>query len=195
MQDENCSCSNPYSNMNAMIRGVIVMLAVGANVAANAAPPESQIRVASSRELRVAVIDSTKASPTRDAMHQAFATSLCASLSRQCGGPVGVRAKCVGVDNATFNLNAGVYDAVLVVGRSVPDTLRRMDVITLSAIPEGAKRDRSVYLLIGNGDASLQGLLAAAFAGAINDGKFLESFAGIATKLALPAGDKVANAQ
>lgn len=181
--------------MNATIRGVVVTLALCAGAAAGAAPQESEIRVASSRELKLAVIDLTKPSSVRDAMHQAFATSLGGSLSRQCGAPVGVRAKCVGVDHAAFNLGTGVYDAVLVVGRTVPDVLRRADAITLSATPEGGKRDRMLYLVIANGDTSLQGLLAAAFTGALNDGKFLESFIALDGKLAAPAGEKVANAQ
>jgi hypothetical protein len=179
--------------MNAMLR-LTLTLALGTSVATIAAAQES-VKVASSRELRVAIVDSTKASQTRDAMHQAFATSLGSSLTQQCGAPVGVRAKCVGVDNAAFNFGAGVYDAVLVVGRSIPDALRRTESITLSAAIDGGKRERMVYLLIANGDSSLQGLLAAAFANAINDGKFVASFAGTTGKLATPAGDKLATAQ
>jgi hypothetical protein len=99
------------------------------------------------------------------------------------------------VDNAAFNFGAGVYDAVLVVGRSIPDSLRRTESITLSAAIEGGKRERMIYLLIANGDSSLQGLLAAAFANAINDGKFVASFAGTTGKLVSPAGDKLATAQ
>ena len=182
----------PY--MNATHRAVAVILSACSIIAANAAPEKSEIRVASSRELRVAVIDTTKASPARDAMHQAFAAGLVTSLSRQCGAPVGVRAKCVGADNAAFNLGAGVYDAVLVVGTVVPDALRRTDALTLSAAPEIGKRDRKLYLLIPSGDASLQGMLAAAFTGALNDGKFLECFVALDGKL--PAlGGKVASAQ
>jgi hypothetical protein len=162
---------------------------------AMAAPPEHQVRVSSSRDLRVAIIDSTKASSTREALHQAFAASLGNSMTRQYGAPIGVHAKCVGADHAAFNLGTGVYDAVLVIGRAVPDALRRSDAITLSAAPETGKRDRMLYLLIRNGDTSLQGLLAQAFTGAMNDEKFLESFAGIPSKLTPASGDKVATAQ
>lgn len=181
--------------MNATIRALMVLLSSGAWVsAALAGPKASEIRVAASRELRVAVVDATKASPVRDAMHQAFASGLGGSLTRQCGSPVGVRAKCVGVDNATFNLNAGVYDAVLVVGTSVPDALRRTDSLTLSATPETARRDRKLYLLIPNGDTSLQGMLAAAFTGTLNDGRFLESFVALDAKPLPALGGKVASA-
>jgi hypothetical protein len=174
--------------MNAIIR-VAMLLAVGTSVATAAEP---QVRVAASRELKLAVIDSSKASATREAMHQAFATGLGAALSRRCGGHVGVRAKCVGADHAAFNLGAGVYDAVLVVGRGVPDAFRRVDGITLSAQLEQNRRDRGLYFVIANGDAALQEMLAAAFAGALSDEKFLQSFAGSDGKLAAPTGEKVA---
>jgi hypothetical protein len=167
---------------------------VCASAPALMAGKDSEVRVASSKELRVAVVDATKASAAREAVHQAFASSLGGALSRQCGGPVGVRAKCVGADHAAFNLNAGVYDAVLVIGRSVPDALRKVDALTLSAAPDGGKRERSLYLLIGNGDASLQGLLATAFTGALSDAKFLETFAS-GGRPVTPAGDKVASSQ
>jgi hypothetical protein len=181
--------------MNLIFRAGAVLLAVGlSGVAARAGDKTSEMRVASSRELRVAIVDSAKPSSTREALHQAFAASLGDSLSRQCGAPVGVRAKCVGTDHAAFNLNAGVYDAVLVIGRAVPDPLRRVESITLSAIPDAAKRDRALYLLIAPGDTSLQGLLATAFTGALNDGKFLETFAG-AGRPGAAGGDKIASAR
>lgn len=169
------------------LTGILAVTAVTAR--------EGEIRVAASRELRVAIVDFAKASPTRDAVHQAFSTSLGESLTRQCGAPVGVRAKCVGVDHAAFNLNAGVYDAVLVIGRAVPDALRRIEAITLSAAPDAAKRDRMLYLMIAPGDTALQGLLATAFTGALNDGKFRESFAAADGRATVPAGEKVASAR
>jgi hypothetical protein len=181
--------------MNTTIRGLAVSLSIGVCSVAIAAPKSEQVRVAASQELRVAVVDSTKASATRDALHQTFAASLSTSLTRQCGGPVGVKVKCVGADNAAFNLGAGVYDAVLVIGRAVPDKLRRIDSILLSATPEGGKRDRVLYLVIANGDTSLQGLLAAAFTGTVNDGKFLASYNGIDGKLVNTSGEKLATAQ
>ncbi|MEO5961261.1 MAG: hypothetical protein ABIR80_19300, partial [Opitutaceae bacterium] len=120
--------------MNASLRlGLFLLLCTG-GVAAS----DPQVRVAASRELRVAVIDGSKRSEARDAMHQSFATALGASLTQQCGGPVGVRATSVGADHAAFNLNAGVYDAVFVVGVTLPNALRKLDVVTVSATPESS---------------------------------------------------------
>ncbi len=175
--------------MKAIFR-VAVLLAMGTSAATAVEP---QVRVASSRELKLAVIDTSKVTPARDALHQAFATTLGSALTRNCGGPVGVRAKCVGADYAAFNLGTGVYDAVLIVGRGVPDALRRIDAITLSAAPEqGSRRERGIYLMIGNGDPSLQGMLASAFTGALNDEKFLQALAAYDGKLPVAVGEKVA---
>ncbi len=153
---------------------------------------EPAVRVAASRELRVAVIDSSQRSDARAAMHQAFASTLGHSLTLQCGGPVGVRAISVAADQAALNLGAGVYDAALVVGSSVPSALRRVDGVTLSAIPESGKRDRTLYLVIANGDASLQRLLEAAFAQVVADRKFLEMVAGTNVKFAVNGGTSLA---
>lgn len=175
--------------MNATLTRIGMLLAL----ASSAFATEKQVRVAASRELRVAVVDLNRASAARDAIHQAFAASLGASLSRQCGGPVGVRAEKVGADHAASNLHGGVYDAALVIGRDVPAALRRVDAITVSGSADGARRDRMLYLLIADGDASLQGLLARAFTRAMTDENFLECFAIAHDKL--PAGEKIASAR
>ena len=174
--------------MNATLIRIGVLLALSGMVGA----AESQVRVAASRDLRLAVIDPNKLTAAREIMHQAFATALGASLTTQCRGPVGVRAKRVGPDHAAFNLSAGVYDAVLVISRDVPGVFRRVDAITLSATPDNEKRERSIYLLIGNGDASLQGLLATGFTQAVNDGEFLRHLAAAEGKLAPASGESVA---
>jgi hypothetical protein len=174
--------------MNAFIRvGLFLTLCLSLG-AAN----DSQMRVAASRELRVAVVDARKRTEARDAMHQSFAATLGASLTQQCGGPVGVRATCVGTDNAAFNLNAGVYDAVFVVGTAVPTSLRKLDAILLSATPESGKRERMLSLVIANGDATLQRMLTTAFSEVIVDEKFLESFASADGRAAVTVGKNVA---
>lgn len=176
--------------MNAFILRTAVSLALAGFALAG----ETQMRVAASRELRVAIVDASKAGPARDAVHQAFAATLGAAVTKQLGAPVGVRGICVSLDHATFNFRAGVYDAVLVVGRDVPVPLRRADAITLSAARGGAKSDRTLYFLIANGDDTLQGLLAGAFTRTLADEKFQETLA-IADGRALPSGEKLAVAQ
>jgi hypothetical protein len=176
--------------MNAFVIRTGVLLALTGFAFAG----ETQVRVAASTELRVAIVDA-KAGASRDAVHEAFAASLGAAATKQYGAPVGVRGKCVGVDHAAFNLRAGVYDAVLVMARDVPSSLRRTDAIVLSVVPPGAKPDRTLYFLIANGgDGVLQGLLASAFTRALADEKFLETLA-IDEGRALPDGKKIAAAQ
>lgn len=175
--------------MNATMRVGLVFLSLF--TAAFAA--ETEVRVASSRGLQLAVVDAAKPSAARDAVHQAFAASLGDAVSKRCGSPIGVRVKCVGADHAAFNLNAGVYDAVLVVAKSLPEGLAKVDGITLSAVPQSGKRDRTIFLIVSNGDASLQGMLASAFATALNDERFLTSFSGNEQKVAVANGTKVAS--
>jgi hypothetical protein len=174
--------------MNAILR-CSLLLAV---CCAGASAAEPEVRVAASRGLSLAVVDASKASATREALHQTFAASLSTALGARCGGAVPVHVKCVGADSAAFNLGAGVYDAVLVIGRDVPDALRRVDAITLSASPGVGRRDRALHLVVANGDATLQGFLAAAFTGALADQKFLEVFNGEVAKVATTGGAKVA---
>lgn len=176
------------SNMKASILrlGLLLALAGGSVSAA-----EPQVRVAASKELRLAVVDTNKSSEARDAMHQAFAASLGRMLTQQCGAPVGVRAKRVGADHAAFNLNAGVYDAVLVVARDMPASLRRSNAMVLSAAPDGSK----LHLLIAEGDPGLQGLLAGGFARALNDQIFLAQLAVAEGRPAASAGEKIAASQ
>ena len=178
--------------MNAFIRplGIWFVAIVGLAVAA-----EPEVRVAANRGLHLAVVATGKTSEARDALHQAFAASLAGSLTQQCKGAVNVRPRRVGADFAAFNLGTGVYDAVLVIGRDVPPALRRADAITLSAVPESGKRDRMLYLLVPNGDASLQGMLATAFTRALSDEKFLQSFAVVDGRAPTAAESKVVAAR
>lgn len=176
--------------MNALVSRAAVLFALVGFAFAG----ETEVRVAASSELRVAIIDAGKAGPVRDAMHEAFSAGLGAAMTKQCGAPVGVRGKCVGLDHAAFNLRAGVYDAVLVMAREVPAPLRRADAVVLSALPAGAKPERTLFFLIPNGDGVLQGLLASAFTRALADEKFLETLA-IADGRALPNAEKIASAQ
>jgi len=174
--------------MNLTVRSSFLVAAL----CAGALAAEPEVRVAASRGLSVAVVDTGKATPAREAMHQMFATTLGAALSQRCGGTVGVRVKDVGVDHAAFNLGTGVYDAVLFIGRDVPDVLRRVDGMTFSAAPDSSHRDRTLHLIVGSGDTALQTLLAAAFTGTVSDQKFLEILTGGGKLAAAATGAKVA---
>ena len=81
--------------MNTLFRISLILGFFSVSVARSA---ESTVTVAGSRELRVAVVDGSKASALRDAAHTAFAASLSDAIRRQGGGEIGVRAKAAGTD-------------------------------------------------------------------------------------------------
>jgi xanthine/CO dehydrogenase XdhC/CoxF family maturation factor len=158
--------------MNTLLRASLAFLLSGATLALAA---EQSVHVDASRDLRLAVVDAAKPSKARDAQHTAFAESLGEAVGKQCGGTVGVRAKCVSADSAAFNLGTGVYDAVLVIGNTLPRPLMISDVSRLTAVLGTGKNEKKVYLVFGAGDATLANLLSASFSAALNNQRFLDS--------------------
>ncbi len=136
---------------------------------------ETPVRVAASRELRVAVVDTTKATPARDALHQAFATALADAVGERSGSPLGVRVKLVGADQAAFNLEAGVYDAVFVPSHALPRPLLGSTVARLSAKRGAGDKEKNLFLVYNPGDAKLAELLAVSFPAALDTPKFLQA--------------------
>jgi hypothetical protein len=176
--------------MNVIIRGSFVFLCLCASVALGA---PSTVNVASSRELRLAIVDSSKATPVRDASHAAFALCLGQAVSRQGGGEIGVKVKCVSADHAAFNLGTGVYDAVLVLTGSLPRPLMISDVSRLSGTLGSGRNEKKVYLVFGTGDETLARVLTTSFAQALTDNRFLDAVDGISTRIAsVGDGSKVA---
>ena len=171
--------------MNAFLSRIFVVLFVLFTQVGFAV--ESAVKVAASKELRLAVVDSSKGNAARDASHAAFAASLSQTVSRE-SGEIGVRVKCVPADQAAFNLNNGVYDAVLVLTGSLPRALMISDLSRLSATLGAGKSERKVYLVFNNNDATLAGLLATSFPLALTDITFLDAVDGISNRIAA-AGD------
>lgn len=180
----------PLPCMNVIIRGSFILFCLCARFALGA---PATVTVASSRELRLAIVDSSKATPVRDASHAAFALCLGQAVSRQGGGDIGVKVKCVSADHAAFNLGTGVYDAVLVLSGSLPRALMISEVSRLSATLGAGRNEKKVYLVFANGDESLSRVLTTSFAQALTDNRFLDAVDGISTRLAsVGEGNKVA---
>src|SRR5688572_8527641 len=97
---------NPFSSMKTIIRGSVLFCLLSATFAAAS---EATVTVAATRELRLAVVDASKATASRAASHEAFAVSLGEAVSGQGGPEIGVKVKCVPADQAAFNLTNGVY--------------------------------------------------------------------------------------
>ena len=187
---QEAECRNSlFTHMNALIRAGLVFVLAGVSLATAA---DKSVRVDASRDLRLAIVDAAKPSKARDAQHAAFADSLGEAISKQGGGAIGVRVKCVSADNAAFNLGTGVYDAVLVIGSSLPRPLMISDVSRLSANLNEGKNERKVYLVFGAGDATLANLLSASFSVALNNPKFIDTLSDPADQPA--AGGKLAAA-
>lgn len=160
--------------MNAVMRFGMVGLSLFLTSGLGAAQPCMQVQ--GSRDLRVAIVDSSRKSAAREALHEAFAKSMSAAMTKACHGTVVVKIKCVNPDHAAFNLGTGVYDAVLVIGRSLPRPLMLSEVTRLEATLGAGKEERKAYLIFGDGDQRLGDLLAASFASALGNDQFLNAF-------------------
>lgn len=152
-----------------------------------------KVRVQGSQELRLAVVDSSRNTAARDALHQAFANGLAAAINQGGGQPITVKVKAVNADHAAFNLGTGVYDAVLAMGTSLPRPLILSDTMRLTATLNTTKGERKAFLIFGQADEGLAKVLTAAFAPAITDRKFLDALDGGFEQLAAAdGGSKVA---
>lgn len=166
--------------MNTILRVGLIVAFAGACLSR---AEEKTVRVDAPRELRLAVVDAAKPSAERDGVYAAFAQTLSDALSAKCGDHVGVRVKKVNADHAAFNLGTGVYDAVLVLGHSLPRPLIMSDVNRLSATLGSGKNESKVFLVFGGGDAGLTNLLTASFAVALTAEKFLNAVDGPQAKI------------
>ncbi len=140
------------------------------------APKSSEVDVQASSDLRVAVVDMAPATPERDALHEAFAKSFSASMSKQCGGKVNVKITETDAVSVAFEMKSGSYDVVFVVGNNVPPALRKGDYEVLRASAEmGGPTSRVFHMVVPSDDPSLPRMVAQAFPEALNNQKFQEA--------------------
>jgi len=168
---------------------VVLFLSVGRSEA-------TKVRVQARPELRIGIVDSNRDVASRDALHAAFAAGIAAAINKDSANPLGVKTKCVGADNAAFNLRAAVYDAVLVIGTSLPRPLMLSETSRLTATLNSGKADRKAFLIFGVADEGLGKVLTEAFTPAVSDEKFLSLLDGEAAPVAAAeSGPKVAARQ
>ena len=154
-----------FSRMGALLLclGVAAATAVGA-----------ELRVEASRDLQLMVVDASRPSNRRAAIHDTFASSMAQAVTRRCGGePIGVQLTETDAKQAAESLEMGATEAVLVIGSSLPNVLQKPNVMVFSGIPDSTKNERRIYLVVGTSDATLQGVLAVAFSTALSDQRFL----------------------
>jgi hypothetical protein len=174
--------------MKATLRLGVLAFALGVGLVA-AAAADSKVRVNSSRGLQLAIVDSSRASPPREALHEAFALSLAKAIGDSCGTAMPVHAKWVSADKAAFGLSNGTYEAVLVIGSSLPRPLMISDVTRLNATVLIGQSQKNVYFIFNSSDEGLQKHMTASFPNALGDPRFLN----VLDPDAIPAGTKVAD--
>ncbi len=140
-----------------------------------ASAKSSEVDVQASSDLRVAVVDTAPSTPERTALHEAFAKSFSASMSKQCGGVVNVKLTETDAVSVAFEMKSGSYDVVFVVGNMVPPALRRGDYEVLRASSEMGIPSRVFNMVVPSDDPSLPRMVAVAFPEALNNQKFQEA--------------------
>ena len=140
-----------------------------------AADNSSEVKVQSSSDLRIAILDTSRVGTDREQVHEAFAASLSAAMTKQCGGPVGVKVTEVDAFRLSFDLKAGMYDAAFVVGNTLPAVLKKGEFEVLRAVSDVGIPGRTFYMVIPVQDAGLKRLISASFTEALATTKFQEA--------------------
>jgi hypothetical protein len=135
----------------------------------------ANVKVQASSDLRVAVLDLSPTPGDHSVMHEAFATSLGATMSRQCGGTVNVKVTEVDAIRLGFDLKAGIYDAAFVIGNNVPAVLRKSDFEIIRGIADVGVPGRVFHMIIPSDDPQLQKMISLSFPEALASSKFQEA--------------------
>jgi hypothetical protein len=132
----------------------------------------ADVSVQASSDFRVAILDASRPTLERAALHEAFASALSTSMSKQCGGTVNV--KCTEVDAFTlgFDMKTGAYDAALVIGASVPAVLKTDDFEIIRAMSQAGSPSKILYMVIPMGDQGLEKMVASSFPEVLSSSKF-----------------------
>lgn len=134
------------------------------------------VRVQSSRNLRVVVIDATKPGATRTSVHETFATSLSASLLRQGGAQLPVKlTEESDIEKAAADLSAGAYDAALVFESTLPAAIRAPEFAVRRGVSEVGVPVRIFHLVVRNDDAAMVAMLTSAFGETVKAARFQEA--------------------
>jgi hypothetical protein len=149
----------------------LISLALGVTTAG----ATDSVRVQSSRNLRVVIIDASKPSEARSRVHESFGLSLAASLQRP-GASLPVLIS-VQADSAKVaaDLMAGVYDAALIFENSLPGSVRSADFAAARGVSNVGVPVRVFHLVVRNDDASMVSTLTSAFAETVKAPRFQEA--------------------
>lgn len=160
------------------MRAILGFCAFAACLAVSVAAADSaseDVKVQASSDLRVAVVDTTRPSPDRAGVHDAFASVFGASMSKRCGGPVTVKVTEVDAFRLAFELKAGMYDAAFVIGDNVPQVLRNGNFNIMRAVSEVGSPARVFHMIVPTEDPSLEKMISASFPETLSSPKFQEA--------------------
>ena len=141
------------------------------------AAQDNGVQVASSRAMRLAIIDDGARGPVAEQMHQAFSDSLAFEVSQRCKSPVPMKQSTPDAQKASFGLTNGVYDVVIVVGAKLPPTMVHSDCRILKATPVSGDPKRVLWMIIRADDPGLTAMLEAAFPETLKEAFFQKALA------------------
>ena len=160
------------TNVYARFIGLFLAISVAS------ASASDQVSVKASRDLQVAIVDSgTKES--RAVVHPALASSFSAGMTHEFKAPVQVKLKVADASRAAKDLRDGNYDAVVVIGNSVPSQLLKEGFTVLKATDaRSGSLNRTFYLLARSGDSSMNQVIGVAFDHAMKSANFQQALTG-----------------
>lgn len=156
---------------------LVGLLALACAFTAASGVEKNQLRVESSRALRLTIVDADWRAVGHEALHSAFAEALAFELSQRCKTPVPVKPQVADADRAAWGLANGSFDVGLVLGRNVPRAMASSDFEVLKATPTSGKGKFALYFIIRKEDAGLAEMLAAVFPEALKGQFFLRAVA------------------
>jgi len=160
--------------MRALLGFCVLTTCLAAQLTAAESAVEN-VKVQASSDLRVAILDMSRPGPDRAAVHKAFAASLGQSMSKQCGGPVGVKVTEVDAMRLSFDLASGAYDAAFVIGETVPAALRKGNFEIIRSVSEVGSPARVFNMVVPTEDPSLQKMIVSSLGEALANPKFQEA--------------------
>lgn len=155
---------------------LVGLLALACAFTATAAE-KSELRVESSRALRLAIVDGDRKAAGHDTLHSAFAESLAFELSQRCKAPVPVKPQTADADRTAWGLANGSFDVGLVVDNRLPRAMVSSEFEVLKATQTAGKGKFALYFIIRKEDAGLAEMLTAAFPEALKGQFFLRAVA------------------
>lgn len=159
--------------MNTKFQSGLMVLSLFIGVAAASA--SDSVSVKSSRSLRVVVIDASKQDAARASVHEAFASSLAASIQRQ-GAPLAVKlTDQTDATKVAADLTSGAYDAALVFENAVPAPLSASGFSATRGVSQVGVPVRVFHLIVRNDDAGLMAMLNSAFSDTVKAVRFQEA--------------------